>query len=201
MIIGIAGGSGSGKTTFTNAIKEMFKEDVLIIRHDDYYKDNSNLSFEEKKHINYDHPDALETDLLVEHVKQLKAGQSIEKPLYDFSTHDRKGSEMIFPKKIIILEGILILESEALRNLIDIKVYVDAASDERILRRILRDTKKRGRTLEDICDQYLKTVRPMHEKYVEPTRKYADIIINGGMNKMALELIRTKMESVLQEEV
>ena len=144
-----------------------------------YYKDHSNLSFEEKKHINYDHPDALETDLLVEHVKQLKDGQPIEKPLYDFSTHDRKGSEMIFPKKIIILEGILILESEALRNLIDIKVYVDAASDERILRRILRDTKKRGRTLEDICDQY----------------------INGGMNKMALELIRTKIESVLQEEV
>lgn len=197
MIIGIAGGSGSGKTTFTNAIKEMFKEDILIIHHDDYYKDHSNLSFETKKHINYDHPDALETSLLVEHVKQLKAGQPVEKPLYDFSIHDRKGSETLFSKKIIILEGILVLENEELRNLMDLKVYVDATSDERILRRILRDTKNRGRTVEDICDQYLKTVKPMHEKYVEPTRKHADIIINGGMNKMALELIKTKIESVL----
>lgn len=201
MIIGIAGGSGSGKTTFTNAIKEMFEKDILVIRHDDYYKDHSNLSLEEKKYINYDHPNALETDMLVEHIKQLKKGQLIEKPLYDFSIHSRKGSEVIFPEKIIILEGILVLENEELRNLIDLKIYVDATSDERILRRILRDTKKRGRTVEDICDQYIKTVKPMHEKYVEPTKKYADIIINGGMNKIALDLIKTKIESVLQEEV
>ena len=198
MIIGIAGGSGSGKTTFTNAIKEMFKEDVLIIRHDDYYKDHSNLSFEEKKHINYDHPDALETDLLVEHVKQLKAGQPIEKPLYDFSTHDRKGSEMIFPKKIIILEGILILESKALRNLIDIKVYVDTDADIRILRRLVRDINERGRTIESVVDQYLTIVRPMHLQFTEPSKKYADIIIpEGGHNYVAIDLLMAKIRDIL----
>ena len=201
MIIGIAGGSGSGKTTFTNSIKELYGEDVLIIRHDDYYRDHSNLSFEEKKSLNYDHPDALETDLLIEHVKQLKAGNSIEKPVYDFLLHERKGSEILFSKKIIIIEGILVLENEALRNLMDLKIYIDSTSRERILRRVVRDIEKRGRTLDDICDQYVKTVQPMHDKYVEPTKKYADVVINSGMDEMALDLIKGKIELILQEEV
>lgn len=198
IIIGIAGGSGSGKSTFTNRIKDTFGDDVAIIYHDNYYKCNDGIPMEVRRKINYDHPDALETDLLIQHLKALKRGESIDCPLYDYSVHNRKDETVcIQPRKIIIVEGILVLENPELRSLFDIKIYVEADADERIIRRILRDVNERGRYVEDIAAQYLATVKPMHYIYVEPTRSKADIVINSGMNDVAFDLVKTKIERTL----
>lgn len=199
-IIGIAGGTGSGKSTFTNRIKEKFGDDVTVIYHDNYYRQRDDMTFEERKKVNYDHPDALETDLLVEHLRLLKEGKSIECPVYDFSQHNRSDkTTIIYPSKIILVEGILILADERLRDLFDIKVYVEADADERILRRIVRDVKERGRDLDNIVEQYLTTVKPMHYLYVEPTKNTADIIINSGRNNVAFDIMSSKVRQLLEE--
>ena len=191
MIIGIAGGSGSGKSTFTNRLKDRFGDQVAVLYHD-------NMPFEERKKLNYDHPDALETELLVEHLKQLKEWQAIECPTYNYSLHNRaKETIIVEPRPVILLEGILVLCDRQLRNMLDIKIYVDADADERILRRIVRDTKERGRDLENIIDQYLATVKPMHNIHVEPTKIYADIITNSGMNDVAFDLVSSKIQAYL----
>ena len=167
IIIGIAGGTGSGKSTFTNRLKDEFQNDVAVIYHDNYYKDQSHLTFEERVKTNYDHPAAIETDLLIEHIRQLKEGKSIQCPVYDYSQHNRSNEvTTVEPKRVILLEGILVLADERLRDLIDIKVYVEADADERILRRVIRDVKERGRDIEGVVDQYLTTVKPMHYLYV-----------------------------------
>ena len=198
MIIGIAGGSGSGKSTFTNRLKDRFGDQVAVLYHDNYYRAHDNMPFEERKKLNYDHPDALETELLVEHLKRLKEGQAIECPTYNYSLHNRaKETIIVEPRPVILLEGILVLCDRQLRNMLDIKIYVDADADERILRRIVRDTKERGRDLENIIDQYLATVKPMHNIHVEPTKIYADIITNSGMNDVAFDLVSSKIQAYL----
>ena len=198
MIIGIAGGSGSGKSTFTNRLKDRFGDQVAVLYHDNYYRAHDNMPFEERKKLNYDHPDALETELLVEHLKQLKEGQASECPTYNYSLHNRaKETIIVEPRPVILLEGILVLCDRQLRNMLDIKIYVDADADERILRRIVRDTKERGRDLENIIDQYLATVKPMHNIHVEPTKIYADIITNSGMNDVAFDLVSSKIQAYL----
>lgn len=201
VIIGIAGGTGSGKSTFTNRLKEEFEGEVAVIYHDNYYRSHHHIPFEQRKTLNYDHPDAFETSLLVEHLKQLRQGKAVDCPIYDFTRHDRTEETVcIAPKKVILLEGILVLFDDALRNMLDIKIFVDADADERILRRILRDTQERGRDIQNIIDQYLATVKPMHNLYVEPTRHLADIVINSGMNDVAFELLRGKIRSLLDRE-
>lgn len=197
MIIGIAGGTGSGKTTVTRKLKEYFSSDVSVIYHDNYYKDNTGLRFEERCKLNYDHPDAFETDLMVEHINQLKQGKAVDTPIYSFSEHNRTEKNLrIEPAKVIIVEGILIFENEQLRDSMDIKIYVDTDADVRILRRILRDVEERGRSLESVVDQYLNTVKPMHEQYVEPSKRYADIILlEGGHNIVAIEMIVQRIRS------
>lgn len=198
IIIGIAGGTGSGKSTFTNRLKEGLGDSVSVIYHDNYYKRRDDIPFEERKKINYDHPDALETDLLIRHLMELKAGRTIQCPTYDYTKHNRADAVMeIRPSKIILVEGILLLQDERLRKLLDIKIYVDADADERILRRVSRDMVERGRDLAGIIDQYLTTVKPMHYLYVEPTKVYADIVINSGMNDVAYDIVRTKIATLL----
>lgn len=200
IIIGIAGGTGSGKSTFTNRLKDMFGDQVTVLYYDNYYRAHDDIPFEERKKINYDHPDAFETDLLLQHLKELKNGHTIQCPVYDYSNHNRSDKFVeVRPSKIILLEGILVLADERLRDLTDIKVFVDADADERILRRVLRDVKERGRDIENIIDQYLTTVKPMHYLYVEPTKMYADIVINSGMNDVALDLVAHKISSLLEE--
>ena len=194
VIIGIAGGSGSGKSTFTNRIKQYFGDDVAVIYHDNYYRRQ-----EERVKVNYDHPDSLETDLLVEHLKELKDGRAIECPVYDYSQHNRSNEIIkIEPRPIILVEGILLLADERIRDLLDIKVYVEADADERILRRIVRDVEERGRDLRGIISQYLTTVKPMHYMYVEPTRALADIVINSGKNDVAFDLFVSKIGQLLE---
>ena len=198
IIIGIAGGTGSGKSTFTNRLKEAFGDQVAVIYHDNYYRANADLPFEERKKLNYDHPSAFETELLVEDLKELRAGKAIQCPTYDYTLHTRaKETLTIKPKPVILLEGILVLQDERIRDLLDIKVFVEADADERILRRILRDTKERGRDVENIISQYLTTVKPMHSIFVQPTRTFADIITNSGMNDAAFELMRCKIQDIL----
>lgn len=198
VIIGIAGGTGSGKSTFTNRLKEEFGDQITVLYHDNYYKRQDHIPLEERKKNNYDHPDALETDLLLQHLKQLKHGKEVVTPIYDFENHTRsKETQVVKPCKIIIVEGILVLENPELRSLIDIKIYVEADADERILRRVIRDVKERGRTVEDIAEQYLNTVKPMHYIYIEPTKSQADIVINSGMNDTAFDLVKTKIEHLL----
>lgn len=200
-IIGIAGGTGSGKSTFTNRLKEAFGNQISVIYYDNYYKDQSDIPFEERKKVNYDSPDSLETDLLIRHLNALKEGKSIECPVYDYTVHNRSDKiEIIHPTRIILVEGILTLVDDELRNMMDIKVFVEADADERILRRVVRDVKERGRDVEDIARQYLTTVKPMHYIYVDPTKAMADIVINSGMNDVAFELVRTKIEQVLRED-
>lgn len=200
IIIGIAGGSGSGKSTFTNRVKKYFGDDVTVIYHDNYYRRQDGIPFEKRVKVNYDHPDSLETDLLVEHLKKLKAGESIECPIYDYNQHNRSAEVVkIDPKPVILVEGILLLADERIRNLLDIKVYVEADADERILRRILRDVEERGRDLHGIIEQYLETVKPMHYLYVEPTRAKADIVINSGKNDVAFDLFVSKITQLLDE--
>lgn len=198
-IIGIAGGTGSGKSTFTNRLKDYFGDKVTVIYHDNYYAPHDDLTFKERQTINYDHPDALETDLLVKHLKELREGHSIECPVYDFTQHNRSQETIVIkPSHVIIVEGILIFQDERLRNLFDIKIFVEADADERILRRVLRDMNERGRDLENIINQYLTTVKPMHYLYVEPTKNLADIVINSGLNDVAFDIMKTKIRDILE---
>ena len=200
IMIGIAGGTGSGKSTFTNRIKERFGDDVTVIYHDNYYRRRDDMTYEERTKVNYDHPSSLETDLLIEHLKMLKEGKSIECPVYDFTQHNRSNETYtIQPSKIFLIEGILIFSDEQLRDLFDIKIFVEADADERILRRIVRDVKERGRDLDNIMEQYLTTVKPMHYLYVEPTKTTADIIINSGMNDVAFDVVSAKIAALLAE--
>ena len=198
MLIGIAGGTGSGKSTFTNRIKKQFGDDVTVIYHDNYYRRRDDIPFEERKKINYDHPDALETDMLIEHIKQLKAGKSVVCPVYDFSVHNRSDKTIVIkPSKVILVEGILVLQNPELCNLLDIKIFVEADADERILRRVLRDVEERGRDLRGIIDQYLTTVKPMHYRFVEPSKAKEDIVINSGLNDVAYDIVSTKIQAYL----
>ena len=201
LMIGIAGGTGSGKSTLTKHLKETFGEDVTVLMHDNYYKAHDDLSYEERSKLNYDHPNAFDTDLMIEHVKQLRAGKPITCPVYDFSAHNRsKDVTIIQPNKVMIVEGILIFECKELIDLLDIKIFVDTDADVRILRRIQRDTKERGRSLDSIISQYLNTVKPMHEQFVEPSKKYADLIVpEGGENRVALEMIMQRVASHLNK--
>ncbi len=201
LLIGISGGTGSGKSTVTKKLVELIKEEnVAVIEEDSYYKDQSNISFEERVKTNYDHPFAFDNKLLIEHLKDLKSGKSIEKPLYDFELHNRKKETLLVEaKEVVILEGILILSEEEIRDLLDIKVFVDTDSDVRIIRRILRDIKERGRSLDSVIYQYMKTVRPAHLQFIEPSKKYADIIIpEGGYNDVAIDLIYQKIKSIIE---
>lgn len=198
IIIGIAGGSGSGKSTFTNKLKDLYGDRITVLYHDNYYRRNDHLTLEERRKINYDDPEALETDLLVEHLRKLKEGESIQCPTYDYSKHNRKEEVLeVKPNRIVVVEGILALQNPELRDLFDIKIYVEADADERILRRVSRDVKERGRDLDGIIDQYLTTVKPMHYIYVEPTRALADIVINSGRNEVAFDLVKTKIDQLL----
>ena len=200
MLIGIAGGTGSGKSTFTNRIKKQFGDDVTVIYHDNYYRRRDDIPFEERKKINYDHPDALETDMLIEHIKQLKAGKSVVCPVYDFSVHNRSDKTVVIkPSKVILVEGLLVLQNPELCDLLDIKIFVEADADERILRRVLRDVEERGRDLRGIIDQYLTTVKPMHYRFVEPSKAKADIVINSGLNDVAYDIVSTKIQAYLEE--
>ena len=197
-IIGVAGGTGSGKSTFTNRLKSTFGDAVSVIYYDNYYKCQNDIPLEERKKVNYDSPDSLETELMIEHILKLKKGESVECPVYDYTVHNRSDQTItIRPSRVLIVEGILALADERLRSLIDIKIYVEADADERILRRVVRDVKERGRDVEDIMRQYLTTVKPMHYVYVEPTKYLADIVINSGMNDVAFELIKSKIEQLL----
>ena len=201
IIIGIAGGSGSGKSTFTNRLKAQFGDDIAVIYHDNYYKRQDETPFEERKKVNYDHPDSLETDLMVEHMQMLKNGHAIDCPVYDYSQHNRSDQFVhIEPKKFIVAEGILLLADPRVRDLLDIKIFVEADADERILRRIIRDVKERGRDLDNIVEQYLTTVKPMHYLYVDPTRATADIVINSGMNDVAFDIVQSKIRLLLEED-
>ena len=202
ILIGIAGGSGSGKTLVSNRIyDDIGSEKVSIIQQDSYYKELSHLSFEERKKQNFDHPDAFDNKLLFDHLIQLLSGHDIELPLYDYKTHSRKKETVkISDNLIIVLEGILILHYPEIRNIMDIKVYVDTDDDIRLIRRIKRDVNERGRSLDSILDQYENSVRPMHLQFVEPTKRYADIIIpGGGYNLVAVDLLKTKIQSLLKE--
>lgn len=191
IVIGIAGGTGSGKTTIAKTIFDEFKDNAVILSHDYYYKPHSELTYEQRSKLNYDHPDSLDTDLLVEHVGKLKQGQSILHPMYDFSTYHRYDKwEKMESKKIIIVEGILIFTSKELCNLCDVKLFVDTDADVRFIRRLKRDVNKRGRSMESVINQYLNTVKPMHEQFVEPSKAKADLIIpEGGHNTIAISMI------------
>lgn len=202
IIIGIAGGTGSGKSTVTKKLAELIhEENVAVIEQDSYYKDQSTLPYEQRVKTNYDHPFAFDNDLLITHLKQLKQGNSIDKSIYDFEIHNRKEETVhVTPCEVIILEGILILSEEKIRELLDIKVFVDTDSDVRIIRRILRDIKERGRSLDSVILQYMSTVRPAHLQFIEPSKRYADIIIpEGGYNEVAIDLIYSKLKSFLDE--
>lgn len=197
ILIGIAGGSGSGKTTLTQHLKEHFGGNVAVISHDSYYKRQTGKTYEERARQNYDHPDAFDTPLLIEHLRELKAGRSVRCPVYSYADHNRTDeTEEIFPANVLIVEGILIFQDPVLREMFDIKIFVETDADTRILRRALRDVEERGRTLRSVVTQYLTTVKPMHEQYVEPSRKYADIIVlEGGHNLVALEMIMQRIQS------
>lgn len=204
IVIGVTGGSGSGKTSVSRAILDKFTDvSILLLEQDFYYKDQSELPFEERLKTNYDHPFAFDTDLFIEDLKKLIHYESIEQPVYDYSKHTR--SDQVIhrePKEVIIVEGILILEDQRLRDLMDIKVYVDTDDDIRIIRRIKRDMESRGRTLDSVIHQYLTVVKPMHQQFIEPTKKFADIIIpEGGQNQVAIDLMTTKIASILSEKV
>lgn len=202
IVIGVTGGSGSGKTSVSRAILDKFSDvSILLLEQDFYYKDQSDLPFEERLKTNYDHPFAFDTDLFIEDLKKLIQYESVEQPVYDYSKHTR--SDKVIhrePKEVIIVEGILILEDQRLRDLMDIKVYVDTDDDIRIIRRIKRDMESRGRTLDSVIHQYLTVVKPMHQQFIEPTKKFADIIIpEGGKNQVAIDLMTTKIASILSE--
>ena len=201
LVIGIAGGTGSGKTTLMKNIITRFGDVVTVLSHDNYYRRHDELTYEERCKINYDEPAALETDLMAKHLDLLRQGESIDCPVYDFTQHNRSNKTItIVPKSVIIVEGILIFENEPLRDLMDIKIFVDTDADVRLCRRIKRDVNKRGRTLESVLTQYQETVKPMHEKYVEPSKKYADLVVpEGGKNLVALDMIMDRIARHLQE--
>lgn len=202
ILIGIAGGSGSGKTLVAQRIiEELGSDRVVILQQDSYYKDLSHLSFEERAAQNFDHPNAIDSELLIQHLEELLNGWTVEIPLYDFTTHTRRAeTRRAGPHDIIVLEGILILDNPRLREMMDIKVYVDTDPDIRFIRRLKRDTAERGRTMQAVIEQYENSVRPMHLQFVEPTKRYADIIIpEGGYNWVAIDLLKTKIEALLRE--
>lgn len=200
-ILGIAGGTGSGKTTFTDTLVNMFGDDVTVIHHDNYYNLLDHLTFEERRKVNYDHPASFETPLMIEDIKKLKNGEEIREPVYDYTIHNRSKTETILlkPTKILIIEGILIFENRELCDLMDMKVFVDTDADVRLGRRIRRDIEERGRTVDSVLTQYAATVKPMHEKYVEPSKKNADIIIlEGGKNRAAIDLFAVYIREYLK---
>jgi uridine kinase len=202
VVIGVAGGSGSGKTSVTKAIYDSFKsQSILMIEQDYYYKDQSHLPMAERLQTNYDHPLAFDNDLLIEHIQKLLQHEAVEKPVYDYAIHTRSNEVVhVEPKDVIILEGILILEDERLRDLMDIKLYVDTDADLRIIRRLLRDIKERGRSMDSVIEQYVNVVRPMHNQFIEPTKRYADVIIpEGGHNHVAIDLMVTKIQTILEQ--
>ncbi|NIA18590.1 MAG: uridine kinase [Simkaniaceae bacterium] len=202
ILIGISGGTGSGKTSAAKKLLEEFQSgEVVVIEQDSYYKDLAHLDYEDRRRQNFDHPDAIDFELIVEHMSQLIEGRPIECPKYNFATHTRLGDTMtIAPHQVIVFEGILVLHFPALRDLFDIKIYVDTPPDIRFIRRLTRDMQERGRSLQSVIDQYLHTVRLMHEEFVEPTKYFADVIIpEGGHNYVAIDLLRTKIHSILKE--
>lgn len=201
LVIGIAGGSGSGKTILTNQIAAQFLEQVTVIKHDNYYKAHDDMDYDERSRLNYDHPNAFDTELMIEHLKALKKGESIECPIYDYTIHNRsKDTITIVPNKVIIVEGILIFENKDLCDLMDIRIFVDTDADLRIIRRIQRDVMERARSLESVINQYIETVKPMHEQYVEPSKKNANVIVpEGGYNQAAMEMIRNHIKNHLEQ--
>ncbi len=198
-IVGIAGGTASGKTTIVRRIKEKFGDDIVVINHDSYYKAHDDLSYEDRSRLNYDHPESFDTDLMISDVKKLKDNQEIDMPVYDYTIHNRSDATVhVVPKKVIIVEGILILENKELRDLMDIKVFVETDADERLMRRIRRDMVERARSIESILNQYSETVKPMHEQFVEPSKKYADIIIpRGGENLTGIKILQEHLSLVM----
>jgi len=204
IVIGIAGGSGSGKTTVANVILHRVGADrIAYLAHDAYYRDLTHLPYPQRVEVNFDHPESLETELMIQHILQLKAWQGIDLPIYDFTTHSRTEKTVrIDPQRVILVEGILIFAERALRDLFDVKIFVDTDSDIRLIRRIQRDITERGRTTETVIKQYLRTVRPMHLEFVEPSKRYADVIIpEGGFNEVAMGMVTTRIEALLQLEV
>lgn len=197
-LIGIAGGTGSGKSTFSERLSAIFPDSITVVSYDNYYKAQDHLSFEERLLTNYDCPDALDTDLLIRNLSALRRGETVNMPLYDFRIHTRQQkTEQLSPKGIIVVDGILTFHDVRLREMFDIKIYVDTDADERILRRLRRDVLERGRDIDGVIEQYVTTVKPMHEIYVEPTKKYADIIVNGGKNRTALDIVSARIAELL----
>ena len=201
LVIGIAGGSGSGKTTLMKNLIEKFGNVITVLSHDNYYKRHDELTYEQRCLINYDEPEAFETDLMAKHLELLRQGTAIDCPVYDYTVHNRSNETIrVVPEKVIIVEGILIFEPQELRDLMDIKIYVDTDADVRLCRRIKRDVNKRGRSLESVLTQYQQTVKPMHEKYVEPSKKFADLVVpEGGKNYVALDMIEGRIRRHLEE--
>ena len=198
-VIGIAGGSGSGKSTFAARLREQFPDSVALISCDNYYRAHDDISLEERRLLNYDAPESLEFDLMVTHLQALKRGEAVDCPVYDFTLHNRSHKVLhIDPKPVILVDGILILSDPALRETFDLRIYVETDADERILRRARRDMEVRGREIDDIMAQYLTTVKPMHEQYVEPSKKHADLILNGGLNPIALEVVESRVRDFLE---
>lgn len=199
-IVGIAGGTASGKTTIVNRIKENFGDDIVVISHDSYYKAHNDLSYEERSHLNYDHPSSFDTERMIEDIKKLKNNEEVDIPVYDYTIHNRSSETIhIIPKPVIIIEGILILENQGLRDLMDIKVFVDADADERLMRRLKRDMAERARSVESVLSQYTETVKPMHEQFIEPSKKYADIIIpRGGENTTGIHILQEHLKLMLE---
>ncbi|MBE5033194.1 uridine kinase [Gallalistipes aquisgranensis] len=200
-VIGVAGGTGSGKSTLVRRLQEAFAEDeVVTLCHDYYYKGYKNLTYEERTRLNYDHPQSFDTEMMVEHIRTLKDGVPIERPVYSFVEHNRlEETVRVMPSKVLIIDGILIFENKQLRDLMDMKVYVDTDADLRLARRLLRDVRERGRTMESVVEQYINTVKPMHEEFVEPSKKYADVIIpEGGFNSVAVYMLIENIKSVIR---
>lgn len=199
VVIGIAGGTGSGKSTMIKNIYRKFGESIALLSHDFYYKAHDDMPYEERCKLNYDHPDAFDSDMFIEDIKKLRAGEAIYRPVYDFTIHNRVEEVVeVKPAKVLIVEGILIFAEEKMREMFDIKLYIDTDADVRILRRIMRDVKHRGRSLESVVTQYMTTVKPMHEQFVEPSKKYADIIIpEGGENRVAIEMVNQRISALL----
>lgn len=202
IVIGVAGGTGSGKTTLVKALINRFGDNITVLSHDNYYKRHDDMTYEERSKLNYDHPSAFDTDMMIEHLRLLKQGQAIECPTYDYTIYNRADEVLrIEPKKVIVVEGILIFENRALCEEMDIKIFVDTDADVRLCRRIRRDVKKRGRTIDSVIEQYLTTVKPMHEQFVEPSKKNANLIVpEGGKNLIALEMIINRIQRHIDEQ-
>lgn len=198
-VVGVAGGSASGKTTIVKKIEEYFGKDIVILSHDSYYKAHDDMSYEERSQLNYDHPESFETDRMAEDIRSLIKGNAIEVPVYDYTIHNRAEETIrVEPKPVIIIEGILILENKELRDLMDAKIYVDTDADERLMRRIRRDMRERARSIDSILDQYAETVKPMHEEFVEPSKRYADVIIpRGGENETGIRMLQEYLKHML----